>query len=120
MEKIINKSESMIFIDEIHPCITMNHIQSDTKNTQGVAVGTVALTRHAFNWDVAPAPGVAELQWPPKWQFPVASLCGSVVLAVILVLLPEKIRVYASPLVCGSIFGASTVESLMCCSCVCL
>lgn len=71
----------------------------------GVAVGTVAFTRHAFNWDVAPAPGVAELQWPPKWQFPVASLCGSVVLAVILVVLPEKIRVYASPLVCGSIFG---------------
>lgn len=71
----------------------------------GVAVGTVALTRHAFKWDNPASPGVAEIQWPPKWQFPLASLCSSIVLAVILVCLPQKIRAFASPLVCGTIFG---------------
>ena len=79
----------------------------------GVAVGTVALTRHAFNWDNPASPGVAEIQWPPKWQFPLASLCSSIVLAVILVFLPQKIRTFASPLVCGTIFGVGlSIQSL--------
>jgi len=74
----------------------------------GVAIGTVALTRHVLDWDhlsQSPAPGIAELQWPPKWQFPAAALGVSILLAVILLLLPIQLRRYVSPLLCGTIFG---------------
>jgi len=63
----------------------------------GVAIGTVALTRHVLHWDhlsQSPAPGIAELQWPPKWQFPAAALGASILLTVILVLLPIQLRRY--------------------------
>mmetsp|Transcript_14931 Transcript_14931/g.35379 ORF Transcript_14931/g.35379 Transcript_14931/m.35379 type:complete len:381 (-) Transcript_14931:889-2031(-) len=71
----------------------------------GVAIITVALTRHALEWDAPRQWAVADLQWPPRWEFPVISLVGSVLLTGLMLLLPQMIRVYASPVLAGSIFG---------------
>ncbi|CAE7617267.1 unnamed protein product [Symbiodinium sp. CCMP2592] len=71
----------------------------------GCAIGTVALTRHAFKWDQPGPWALAELQWPPKWEFPVASLVACVLLTGLMILLPMPIRSYASPTLAGIIFG---------------
>eukprot|EP00930_Biecheleria_cincta_P017753 TRINITY_DN1400_c1_g1_i1.p1 TRINITY_DN1400_c1_g1~~TRINITY_DN1400_c1_g1_i1.p1 ORF type:complete len:366 (+),score=46.92 TRINITY_DN1400_c1_g1_i1:65-1162(+) len=65
----------------------------------------VAVTRHALKVDVQNPPGIAELQWPPKWEFPVAALVTSLVLAAVVFKLPDSIRTYVAPLVSGLIFG---------------
>ena len=39
----------------------------------GIAAVTVAVTRHAAKLDASGTWGVAELQWPPKWEFPLAA-----------------------------------------------
>ena len=71
----------------------------------GVAAVTVAVTRHAAQLDASGPGGVAELQWPPKWEFPLAAALSSLVLAALAVFLPSKPRSFVSPLACGMIFG---------------
>ena len=72
----------------------------------GVAIAVVAVTRHGAKVDHQQRPSaVAELQWPPSWKFPVASLGVSIVLAVVTVFCPAKVRKFASPLISGLIFG---------------
>ncbi|CAE7903061.1 unnamed protein product, partial [Symbiodinium microadriaticum] len=71
----------------------------------GCAIVTVALTRHGFQWDQPGPWAVAELQWPPKWEFPVASLVACVLLTGLVLLLPMPVRSYASPTLAGIIFG---------------
>ena len=51
----------------------------------GVAAVTVAVTRHAAQLDASGPGGVAELQWPPKWEFPLAAALSSLVLAALAV-----------------------------------
>ena len=71
----------------------------------GVAAVTVAVTRHAAQLDASGPWGVAELQWPLKWEFPLAAALSSLVLAALAVFLPSKPRSFVSPLACGMIFG---------------
>lgn len=71
----------------------------------GVAGITVAVTRHALKVDVQNPWGVAEVQWPPQWKFPVGALVVSAVVAASLFKVPDKIRKYLAPLVSGIIFG---------------
>jgi len=71
----------------------------------GIAAGTVAVTRHAARLDPSGPWQVAELQWPPQWQFPVAAAASSLVLTLLAVFLPSRPRSFVSPLVCGIIFG---------------
>mmetsp|Transcript_36977 Transcript_36977/g.68926 ORF Transcript_36977/g.68926 Transcript_36977/m.68926 type:complete len:354 (-) Transcript_36977:397-1458(-) len=71
----------------------------------GIAAATVAITRHAAKLDAAGPWKVAELQWPPQWEFPVAAAASSLILTILAVLLPQKPRSIVSPLVCGIIFG---------------
>eukprot|EP00928_Gymnodinium_smaydae_P049339 TRINITY_DN33103_c0_g1_i1.p1 TRINITY_DN33103_c0_g1~~TRINITY_DN33103_c0_g1_i1.p1 ORF type:complete len:350 (-),score=33.81 TRINITY_DN33103_c0_g1_i1:140-1189(-) len=69
------------------------------------AAVTVAVTRHVLKVDSSTPWGVAELQWPPQWQFPVAALSVSAVLAASAFLLPGKIREVFSPFASGLIFA---------------
>ena len=71
----------------------------------GMAIATVALTRHAFKWEQPRPWAVAELQWPPKWEFPVASLGASALLTFLMLALPTRIQRYVSPTLAGIIFG---------------
>ncbi|CAE7248130.1 unnamed protein product [Symbiodinium natans] len=71
----------------------------------GIAALTVALTRHVAKLDASGPWGVAELQWPPKWEFPLAAALSSLVLAAVATCLPSKARSFVSPLACGIIFG---------------
>ena len=71
----------------------------------GVAAATVAVTRHAAKLDASGPWQVAELQWPPKWEFPLAAALSSLVLTLLAVLLPSKPRSFVSPMACGIIFG---------------
>ncbi|CAE7384457.1 unnamed protein product [Symbiodinium sp. CCMP2592] len=71
----------------------------------GVAAATVAVTRHAAKLDASGPWGVAELQWPPKWEFPLAAALSSLALAALALFLPSKPRSFVSPLACGMIFG---------------
>ena len=65
----------------------------------------MAVTRHAAKLDASGPWQVAELQWPPKWQFPLAAALTSLVLTLLAVLLPSKPRSFMSPMACGIIFG---------------
>ena len=83
-----------------------------------VAAGTIALTRHAFKWDGSGySPRVAELQWPPQWEFPVGAFCGSLCLIALSVLLPDRFKIFVSPFSSGLIFafglGASGMTNPM-------
>ncbi|CAE7248127.1 unnamed protein product [Symbiodinium natans] len=71
----------------------------------GIAALTVALTRHVAKLDASGPWGVAQLEWPPKWEFPLAAALSSLVLAALAMNLPSKARSFVSPLACGSIFG---------------
>eukprot|EP00928_Gymnodinium_smaydae_P045077 TRINITY_DN30093_c0_g3_i1.p1 TRINITY_DN30093_c0_g3~~TRINITY_DN30093_c0_g3_i1.p1 ORF type:complete len:372 (+),score=51.17 TRINITY_DN30093_c0_g3_i1:122-1117(+) len=71
----------------------------------GVAIVTVALTRHAWNLDPSSPSGIAELQWPPQWQFPVAALAVSLCLAAACFVLPSGVRSVVCPLSSGIIFA---------------
>ena len=55
----------------------------------------MAVTRHATQLDASGPWGVAELQWPPKWEFPLAAALSSVALAALAVILPSKPRSFA-------------------------
>ena len=69
----------------------------------GVAAITVAWTRHSAGFGTWQ---MAKLQWPPKWEFPVAAALSSLLLALLAVFLPSKsLRSMVSPLSCGIIFG---------------
>ncbi|CAE7222701.1 unnamed protein product [Symbiodinium natans] len=71
----------------------------------GLAAATVAVTRHASKVDPSGPWQVAELQWPPKWEFPLAAALSSLALTLLAVFLPSKPRSFVSPAVCGIIFG---------------
>eukprot|EP00440_Ansanella_granifera_P035632 gb/GFBE01038652.1/.p1 GENE.gb/GFBE01038652.1/~~gb/GFBE01038652.1/.p1 ORF type:complete len:378 (+),score=86.40 gb/GFBE01038652.1/:1-1134(+) len=71
----------------------------------GVAAATVAVTRHGAKIDPASPWAVAELQWPPKWEFPLGALGASLLLAVAAIWTPGQARSYVSPLAAGTIFG---------------
>lgn len=72
----------------------------------GVAAGTIAITRHVLKADgTGYSPRVAELQWPPQWQFPLGAFLGSLCLIVFCVLLPDRFKMFMSPLSCGLIFA---------------
>jgi uncharacterized membrane protein YedE/YeeE len=73
----------------------------------GVAVLEVGLMRHVepFKVDEERDWKVADVQWPPKWEFPLGAAIASIVLVAVTLLVPEKIRTYVSPISCGAIFG---------------
>ena len=71
----------------------------------GIAAATVAVTRHAAKLDTSGPWQVAEIQWPPKWEFPVAAAASGFFLATLAVFLPSRPRSFVSPMVCGIIFG---------------
>ncbi|CAE7865229.1 unnamed protein product [Symbiodinium microadriaticum] len=69
------------------------------------ALRPAAGLRHAAKLDASGPWGVAELQWPPKWEFPLAAALSSLALAALALFLPSKPRSVVSPLACGMIFG---------------
>ncbi|CAK9025939.1 unnamed protein product [Durusdinium trenchii] len=71
-----------------------------------VAAATVAITRHALKMDgTGFSPQIAQLQWPPRWEFPVGAFLGSLSLIALTVLLPDRFKVFVSPLSSGLIFA---------------
>eukprot|EP00933_Yihiella_yeosuensis_P009053 TRINITY_DN11483_c0_g1_i2.p1 TRINITY_DN11483_c0_g1~~TRINITY_DN11483_c0_g1_i2.p1 ORF type:complete len:399 (-),score=85.54 TRINITY_DN11483_c0_g1_i2:70-1266(-) len=70
-----------------------------------VAAATVAITRHGLKVDDAGPWEVAQLQWPPKWQFPLGSVIASGILSAASIFSPVKVQKYLTPLSCGIIFG---------------
>ena len=72
----------------------------------GIAAATVAVTRHAAKLDTSGPWQVAEIQWPPKWEFPVAAAASGFFLATLAVFLPSRPWSFVSPMVCGIIFGS--------------
>eukprot|EP00438_Fugacium_kawagutii_P026999 Skav232497 [mRNA] locus=scaffold1096:9732:27390:+ [translate_table: standard] len=72
----------------------------------GVAAGTIAITRHALKMDgTGYSPQVAPLQWPPQWEFPVGALGASLCLIALSVVLPDRFKMFVSPLSSGLIFA---------------
>eukprot|EP00931_Biecheleriopsis_adriatica_P068078 TRINITY_DN4210_c0_g2_i1.p1 TRINITY_DN4210_c0_g2~~TRINITY_DN4210_c0_g2_i1.p1 ORF type:complete len:373 (+),score=60.60 TRINITY_DN4210_c0_g2_i1:105-1223(+) len=70
-----------------------------------IAGVTVAITRHALKPDERAEMAIAELQWPPRWEFPLGALGTSLFLLLIVSLLPKSVEAFLSPLVLGSMFG---------------
>ncbi|CAE7257946.1 unnamed protein product [Symbiodinium natans] len=68
-----------------------------------VAAIVVAVSRHAV--ERQPRGEIATLAWPPRWEFPVGALIGSVILILLTLSVPLRIRNYISPLASGLIFG---------------
>ena len=64
---------------------------------------TVAVSRHAIEQQSEGS--IAELSWPPRWEFFVGSLVAAVVLVLSTVCLPFLARSYMSPLASGLAFG---------------
>ncbi|CAJ1353567.1 unnamed protein product [Effrenium voratum] len=84
------------------------------------AASVVAITRHGLQEEtnnLLYQQQVAELMWPPRWEFPVGALVTSLALLALATLLPHKIRRFLSPLFSGLIFamglGASGMTSQM-------
>eukprot|EP00931_Biecheleriopsis_adriatica_P068074 TRINITY_DN4210_c0_g1_i1.p1 TRINITY_DN4210_c0_g1~~TRINITY_DN4210_c0_g1_i1.p1 ORF type:complete len:374 (+),score=59.12 TRINITY_DN4210_c0_g1_i1:84-1205(+) len=70
-----------------------------------IAGATVALTRHALNVYERKEWAVAELQWPPRWEFPLGALGTSLLLLFIVALVPKSVKTFLSPLLLGLMFG---------------
>ena len=49
--------------------------------------------------------GIAKLEWPPRWVFPVGAIVAAAVLIVLTACLPYRVRSYVSPTASGLIFG---------------
>lgn len=84
----------------------------------GMAAATIAITRHALKIDgTGYSPRVAELQWPPQWQFPLGAFLSALLLIALSVLLPDRFKKFVSPLSSGLIFamglGASGMTNPM-------
>ena len=63
----------------------------------------MAVSRHAIEQQSEGS--IAELSWPPRWEFFVGSLVAAVVLVLSTVCLPPLARSYMSPLASGLTFG---------------
>ena len=68
-----------------------------------VAAITVAVSRHAVHRQRSG--GIANLEWPSRWEFPVGTIVVAAVLIVLTVCLPFRVRSYVSPTASGFIFG---------------
>lgn len=68
-----------------------------------VAAITVAVSRHAVHRQGSG--GIANLEWPSRWEFPVGTIVVAAVLIVPTVCLPYRVRSYVSPTASGFIFG---------------
>jgi len=68
-----------------------------------VAAVAVAVSRHAV--DRQTSRGIAKLEWPPRWEFPVGAIVAAAVLIVLTACLPYRVRSCVSPTASGLIFG---------------